>query len=119
MRDREHALITAASRRLAQLDYYPRPVDTRRVRIFHTPWLYHIPGFRRFHGYELGPWIFIKRPLDAVSEDLIVHELTHVWQHQHRPLRMWLSYVRPSTFGKDYNQNPYEQQAIHAVNCTR
>jgi hypothetical protein len=119
MNDLEHALITAAARRLGQLDYYPRPVDIRRVRIFHTAWLYRIPGFRRFHGYELGAWIFIKAPLDQVSENLIVHELTHVWQHQHRPLRMWLSYLRPRTFGKNYNQNPYEQEARRAAQTTQ
>jgi hypothetical protein len=47
----------------------------RHVRVLHTPWLFRIPGFRSFHGYELGPLILIRRPLEDVDNDLIVHEL--------------------------------------------
>ena len=61
----------------------------------HTPWLFRIPGFRRFTGYEFGPLILIKRPLAQTSDDLIVHELCHVWQSQHRHIRMWLSLPLP------------------------
>jgi hypothetical protein len=42
--------------------------------------------------------------------DLICHELCHVWQMQHRPLRMPLSYLRHG-----YARNPYEEEARQAV----
>jgi hypothetical protein len=56
------------------------------------------------------------------DEDLIVHELCHIWQAQHRPIRMWLSYARPSTFSSDrraYRANRYEREARTAVDLTR
>jgi len=43
-----------------------------------------------------------------------VHELCHVWQMQHRPLRMPLSYLLAG-----YWNNPYERQARAAVEATR
>jgi hypothetical protein len=43
-----------------------------------------------------------------------VHELCHVWQMQHRPLRMPLSYLLAG-----YWDNPYERQARAAVEVTR
>jgi hypothetical protein len=89
-------------------------VVVRRVRILHTPWLFRIPGFRRFWGYEAGPLILIRRPLPEVGDDLIVHELTHVWQSQHRPLRMWLSYL-----WQGYRDNEHEVEARHAAAATR
>jgi len=49
-----------------------------------------------------------------VSDDLVTHELCHVWQMQHRPLRMPLSYL-----GTGYHANPYERQARAAVEATR
>jgi len=110
----ERAAIVRAKTRLDRLDYYPRPVDIRRVRIFHTPWLFRIPGFRRFSGYELGPLILIKRPLAQTSDDLIVHELCHVWQSQHRHLRMWLSYLY-----QGYRNNRHEVEAREAARSTR
>ena len=103
-----------AKERLDRLRLYPRPVDTARVRIFHTPWLFRLPGFRRFHGYEIGPYILVRRPLADVPDDLIVHEMCHVWQSQHRHLRMWLSYVY-----KGYRNNPHEVEARKAVALTR
>lgn len=84
------------------------------MRILHTPWLFRIPGFRRFHGYEVGPLILIRRPLGEVSDDLIVHELCHVWQDQHRRLRMWLSYLY-----RGYRDNPHEVEARRAAAETR
>ena len=45
----------------------------------------------------------------------MTHELCHVWQLQHEPLRVWLSYARPSTFSSDrraYRANRYEAEAI-------
>jgi hypothetical protein len=109
----ERLALQRAKARMDRLDFYPEPVRMGRVRIFHTPWLFRIPGFRRFHGYEFGPWIFIKRPLNQVSDDLLVHELCHVWQHQHRPIRMWLSYLT------GYANNPHEVEARRAAVETR
>ena len=110
----ERAAVRRAKERLDRLALYPRPVDTRRVRILHWPWLFRIPGFRRFHGYEFGPLIVIKRPLDQVSDGLIVHELVHVWQSQHRHVRMWLSYLT-----EGYRDNRHEVEARAAVTATR
>ena len=110
---REAELLRAAKARLDRLDLYPAPVDLRHVRVLSAPWLFRIPGFRRFHGYELGPVILVRRPLAEVSEDLVVHELVHVWQHQHRPLRMWLSYL-----WQGYRANEHEIEAREAVRKT-
>ena len=111
--DAERAAIARAKARLDRLDLYPRPVAVRHVRIFHTPWLFRIPGFRRFVGYEAGPLILIKRPLGQVSDNLIVHELCHVWQSQHRQVRMWLSYLV-----EGYQNNRHEVEARYAARVT-
>jgi hypothetical protein len=110
----EIAAIRRAKARLDRLAFYPDPVRIGRVRILHTPWLFRIPGLRRFHGYEVGPLILIRRPLGEVSDDLIVHELCHVWQDQHRRLRMWLSYLY-----RGYRDNPHEVEARRAAAETR
>jgi hypothetical protein len=102
----ERAALRRAKAALDTLDFYPRPVDIDRVRILHTPWLFRIPGFRRFHGYEIGPLILVRRPLAQTSDALIAHELCHVWQDQHRRWRMWLSYLY-----RGYRNNPYEVEA--------
>jgi len=47
-------------------------------------------------------------------DDLVVHELCHVWQMQHRPLAMPLSYLRTG-----YENNVYEREARAAVEQTR
>lgn len=112
--DRERALLRGAKARVDRLDLYPAPVRTRHVRILCVPWAFRLPGMRRFVGYECGPLILTKRPLHQVSEDLIVHELTHVWQDQHRRARMWLSYL---VLG--YRANPHEVEAREAVRLTR
>ena len=62
----ERAALRRAKATLDQLDFYPKPVDIRHVRILHVPWLFRLPWFRRFHGYEMGPLILIKRPLARV-----------------------------------------------------
>ena len=110
---RETELLRAAKARLDRLNYYPQPVRTARVRILSTPWLFRIPGLRRFRGYEAGPLILVKMPLEETPEDLVVHELCHVWQDQHRRVRMWLSYLR------GYRDNPHEVEARRAVADTR
>jgi hypothetical protein len=113
-------LLRRAKARLDRLDLYPEPVDLRGVRIVVAPWLFHVPGFRRFRGYATRHLILLKHP--APDEDLVVHELCHVWQLQSRPLRVWLSYTRPSTFSRDrsrYRANRYEVEAREAVELTR
>jgi hypothetical protein len=106
----EVAAILRAKARLDKLDLYPDPVRIAHVRILHTPWLFRIPGFRRFDGYEVGSLILLRRPLGRTSEDLVVHELCHVWQHQHRPVRMWLSYL-----SQGYRHNEHEVEARRAA----
>ena len=89
----EAELLRRAKRRLDHLDLYPEPVRINGVRIRVAPWLFRIPGFRRFRGYATRRNIWLKRP--AVDERLIAHELCHVWQLQHRPLRV-LALLRPA-----------------------
>ena len=111
------AAAAALARAKAHLDpqgLYPRPVDLRRVRLVVAPWLFRLPWFRRFHGYEMGPLILLKRPLAETSDDLLVHELCHVWQDQHRRLRLWTSYLYLG-----YANNPHEVEARRAVTESR
>jgi hypothetical protein len=111
----ERRLLDAAKARLDRLELYPQPVRSAGVRIHVVPWLFRVPGFRRFRGYATRHLILVKGP--ALDESLIAHELCHVWQMQHRPLRMWLSYARPSTFSRDrsaYRANRYEREARRA-----
>ena len=104
--------LTVAKARLDRLDWWSRSVRVDRVRIFTTPWFFRLPGMRRFDGYALYGVILL-RSRDA-SEDLVTHELCHVWQLQHRPLRVPLSYLRTG-----YAANGYERQARAAVAATR
>ena len=92
-------LLARAKARLDRLELYPDPVDLRGVRLVVAPWLFRIPGFRRFRGYATRHLVLLKGP--ALAEDLVVHELCHVWQLQFRRLRVWLSYARPSTVSRD------------------
>ena len=109
--EREH--LARAKRRLDTLALYPEPVRMGRVRVLSVPRLFAAPGFRRFFGYELGPLILVRRPIEQISNDLVTHELVHVWQDQHRRLRMWLSYLR------GYGENVHEVEAREAVAATR
>ena len=110
----ERAALARAKARLDRLGYHPRPVDISRTRIWHLPWLFRAPWFRRFHGYESCGHILIKAPLAETPDDLLVHELCHVWQHQHRPIRMWLSYL-----SQGYRDNEHEVEARRAAASTR
>jgi hypothetical protein len=110
----ERAAIARAKARLDRLMLYPRPVDVRRVRILHVPWLFRVPWFRRFDGYEAGPLILLRQSLPQTSDDLVVHELCHVWQSQHRRLRMILSYLL-----EGYRDNRHEVEARYAASATR
>ncbi len=112
--DAERAVLARAKARLDRLHLYPTPVDVSAVRILHTPWFFRIPGMRCFHGYEAGPYILLRRSLAEASEDLVVHELCHVWQSQHRGIRMWLSYL-----WEGYRDNRHEVEARYAAVGTR
>ena len=112
--------LARAKQRLDRLDFRPKPVDMRGVRLVVAPWLFRVPGFRRFRGYATRHLVLVKGP--EIDEDLVVHELCHVWQLQFSPLRVWLSYARPSTFSRDrtrYRANRYEVEARRAVELTR
>ena len=78
------------------------------------PLLFRAPWFRRFDGYAAWWTILLREPHVPDHEDLICHELCHVWQLQHRPLSMPLSYLRTG-----YEANPYEAEARAAVEATR
>jgi hypothetical protein len=103
--ERRDALLRAKAR-LDALDYYTRPVSLRGVRIRVVPWLFRLPWFRRFDGYALHWTILLRSRALVADDDLVAHELCHVWQMQHHPVRMPLSYL---VLG--YERNPYEQEA--------
>ena len=109
----ELGAILRAKQRLDRLDLYPAPVRVARVRILSAPWLFRLPWFRRFHGYTMWPLILLKMPLAEASDDLLVHELCHVWQMQHHPIAMPLSYL-----WQGYAANPHELEARRAAEST-
>ena len=118
----ERAAIERAWRRIEPLALYPRRLDVGRVRILSAPWLFRLPWFRRFDGYTIWSTIMLREPLAQVDEELITHEAVHVWQGQHEWVRLWMSYVKPSTFWGDhrgYWENGYEVEARSAVALTR
>ena len=103
------ALVRAKSR-LDALDFYPRPVSLRRVRVHVVPPVFRLPWFSRFDGYALHRTILLRSRELLADDGLIAHELCHVWQMQHHPLRMPLSYLFLG-----YADNPYEREARSAA----
>jgi hypothetical protein len=83
------------------------------VRVVALPLLFRLPWLRRFDGYSAWNTILLREPVERAGDDLLCHELCHVWQMQHRPLRMPLSYLRHG-----YAANPYELEARRAVEVT-
>jgi hypothetical protein len=77
------AALARARDRIEPLRLYPRPIDLSRVRVIVTPWLFSLPWFRRFDGYTIWSTIVLRDHTYAADEDLIAHELVHVWQGQH------------------------------------
>jgi hypothetical protein len=112
--DVKRAALARAKARLDRLDLYPRPVSVRSVRILVVPRLFRLPWFRRFDGYALHRAILLRSTAFLEDDDLVTHELCHVWQMQHHPVRMPLSYVLHG-----YAGNPYEREAGLAVEATR
>jgi hypothetical protein len=106
------AALARAKARLDTLDYYPEPVRIARVRIRVAPCFFRIPGFRRYHGYALWRTILVRS--DDPSDDLVTHELCHIWQGQHRLVHMSWKHLTTR-----YRENPYEIEARRAVAETR
>jgi hypothetical protein len=105
-------LLERAKGRLDRLRLYPDPVRIDRVHVIVVPALFRLPWFRRFDGYAAWETILLRSA--PVDEDLLCHELCHVWQMQHHPVSMPLSYLRAG-----YERNPYEAEARGAVEATR
>ena len=106
------AAVARAGERLDRLSLYPQPVRREHVRIVVAPLAFRLPWLRRFDGY--AAWGLILLRFEAEDDDLLTHELCHVWQLQHEPLRMPLSYLISG-----YAANPYEAEARAAVDATR
>jgi hypothetical protein len=109
MKPHLEAAVERAKARLDTLDYYPEPVRTERVRVLVASWFFRIPGFRRYHGYAIWRTTILLKSTDA-SDDLVTHELCHIWQGQQRPLHMILKHLTTR-----YVSNPYELEARRAV----
>jgi hypothetical protein len=101
-----------AKARLDRLDLYPQPVRLDRVRLLVAPWFFRLPRLRRYTGYTL--WRTILFAQGRPSEDLVTHELCHVWQMQHRPWHVTFKHLTSR-----YRRNPYELEARRAVAETR
>jgi hypothetical protein len=82
------------------------------VRVVVVPWVFRLPGLRRHDGYALRRTILLRSA--EVSDDLLVHELCHIWQMQHRPLESMFAWLRYR-----YRENPFEREARRAVELTR
>ena len=109
------AALARAKARLDRLALYPQPVHVEGVRVVVAPWFFRLPRLRRYRGYALWRTILLRRaPRGGAADDLLTHELCHVWQGQHRRLRMLLAYATTR-----YRENPYEVEARQAVTSTR
>ena len=104
----ERERLARAKARLDRLDLYPRPVSLRRVHVWVGPELFRVPGFRRYHGYAFWRTILVRSA--GASDDLVTHELCHLWQGQHRALDSMLKHLTTR-----YGSNPYEIEARRAV----
>ena len=107
-------ILERAKARLDRLALYPRPVRIEHVHIVVSPLLFRLPWFRRFDGYAAWWTILLRSAPTTDDDDLVCHELCHVWQMQHRPVSMPLSYLRTG-----YDASPYEAEARDAVEATR
>jgi len=106
MDDQKREALRRAKARLDRHSFYPRPVALRGVRIWIVPSLFRLPWFRRFDGYSAWWTILLRSRALLDDESLVAHELCHVWQMQHHPVRMPLSYLLVG-----YTRNPYEREA--------
>ena len=82
------------------------------MRLWHAPWFFRLPRLSRYHGYALRKTILVRSA--TPSDDLVTHELCHIWQSQQRPFHhFWTWLTTP------YLENPYELEARDAVARTR
>ena len=81
-----------------------------RLRV--APWFFRLPGLRRYHGYAFRRTILVREA--SPSDDLVTHELCHIWQSQRRPGHSFWAW-----FTSTYEENPYEQEARAATARTR
>jgi hypothetical protein len=109
----DRAILLRAKERLDRLALYPRPVRIERVRLVVAPALFRVPWLSRFDAYATHLVIAFRSAEASRDEDLVTHELCHVWQMQHHPLRMPLSYLR------GYERNRYEREARRAADLTK
>ena len=85
------------------------------MRIVVLPLFFHLPGLRRYSGYALRRTIVLRDwPVEGASDDLLTHELCHLWQMQHRPVAAMWAWARYR-----YADNPFERDARRAVAETR
>jgi hypothetical protein len=110
----EQQALRRAKARLDTLSLYPRPVRLDGVRIWIVPRVFRLPFMRRFHGYTIHGRILLCRPPREGRDDLVTHELCHVWQLQHQPVRMPLSFLKTP-----YRKNGYEREARWAEERTK
>jgi hypothetical protein len=108
----ERERLGRAKARLDGLDLYARPVRLESIRVLVVPAAFRFPGLRRYRGYALWRTILV-RDADA-SDDLLTHELCHVWQAQNRPVAQFVAWARHR-----YAENPFEREARAAVESTR
>jgi hypothetical protein len=108
------ASLERAKLRLDMLDFYPRPVRIDRVRVRVVPPFFRLPKLNRYDGYALKRTILLRSPVAQTSDDLITHELCHIWQQQHERWQVLWAWAT-----EDYEENPYELEARRAVAETR
>ncbi len=82
------------------------------MRVLVVPWAFRLPGIRRYKGYALWRTVLLRSA--DVSDDVLTHELCHVWQMQHRPMAAMAAWLR-----FPYEQNPFERECRWAVGTTR
>lgn len=110
-------LLARARARLERQELYPRPLR-RNVVVAVWPWFFRIPWYKRYVAYTLirrivlsaAPRDLIDRHGEGWLENLLVHELCHVWQVQHHPIATALAHVRYR-----YRENPFEIEARAAA----
>ncbi len=104
-----HAHLERAKARLDGHARCPTPVRIDCVRIIVWPALFRLPYLRRFDGYATW-WVILMRRPCRDPDHLLVHELCHVRQMQHHPIRMPLSSLRHGS-----RRNPHDADAREAA----
>ena len=82
------------------------------MRVVVWPAFFRLPRVRRYSGDACARTIVVRD--DGASERLLTHELCHVWQMQHRPVRAFLAWLLTP-----YDENPFELEARRAAAGSR